>query len=239
MPIRTLAVIPAFNEESSLPATLRELRAAAPELAVAVVDDGSTDATSAAARAGGATTLRHPFNLGVGAAVRTGLRYALERDFDRVVVVDADGQHDAAGIAALCRALDDGASVALGSRFGTGSPHYDIGPMRRRGQQLLAGVVRRLTHRELTDVTSGFRAFDRKALEFLAAEYPAEFLADTVEVLLKCHAAGLAIVEVPIAMRPRSGGRPSSRHLKLLINYLRLLIGIASWRWRRSIGGSS
>ncbi len=233
--IRTLAVIPAFNEEQSLPSTLRELRATAPSIDLVVVDDGSSDSTSRAAALGGASSLRHPFNLGVGAAVRTGLRYAVEHDYRRVVVIDADGQHDAAGIERLLAALDGGADVAVGSRFGDGSPDYEIGGLRRRGQRLLARVVHRLTHQPLTDVTSGFRAFDRKALEFLAAEYPAEFLADTVEVLLKCHAAGLAIVEVPIAMRQRTGGKPSSRNVKLLVNYLRLLIGILSWRWRHSI----
>jgi glycosyltransferase involved in cell wall biosynthesis len=211
------------------------MRATAPMLDIVVVDDGSSDATSRAATLGGAATLRHPFNLGVGAAVRTGLRYAVEHDYRRVVVVDADGQHDAAGIDRLLAELDAGADVALGSRFGADSPEYEISGLRRRGQRVLAGVVRRLTHQSLTDVTSGFRAFDRKALEFLADEYPAEFLADTVEVLLKCHAAGFTIVEVPIAMRQRAGGTPSSRSVKLFVNYLRLLIGIASWRWRHAI----
>lgn len=203
-----------------------------------VVDDGSSDSTSTVAAAGGAAVLRLPYNLGVGAAVRAGLRFAVERDFDRVVVIDADGQHDAAGIDALLTALDDGADVAVGSRFGAGSPEYSVGGIRRRGMRILASVVRRLIHQPLTDVTSGFRAFDRKCVDFLAVEYPAEFLADTVEVLLKCHAAGFTIVEVPIGMRARQGGQPSSRNLRLLVNYLRLLIGIASWGWRRSMRNS-
>jgi glycosyltransferase involved in cell wall biosynthesis len=236
--IRTIAVIPAYNEAPSLPGTLRELAQSAPHLDVVVVDDGSSDATTSVAANGGAATLRLPFNLGVGAAVRAGLRYAVDRNYDRVVIIDADGQHDTAGIAALLGALDDGADVAVGSRFGTGSPDYAVGGLRRRGMRVLASVVRRLIHQPLTDVTSGFRAFDRKCIEFLAVEYPAEFLADTVEVLLKCHAAGFTIVEVPIAMRPRAAGKPSSRSLKLLLNYLRLLIGIASWGWRRSMGSS-
>lgn len=228
-------MIPAYNEELSLPATLRELAASAPELDVVVVDDGSSDATAIVARHGGASALRLPYNLGVGAAVRAGLRYAVEHDYERVVVIDADGQHDAEGIAALLAALDDGSDVAIGSRFAPGAPVYEISRGRRRAQRLLAGVVRRLIHQPLTDVTSGFRAFDRKVIEFLAVEYPAEFLADTVEVLLKCHAAGFTIREIPIGMRHRVAGRPSSRNVKLLLNYLRLLIGIASWGWRRSM----
>lgn len=214
---------------------MRELRATAPGLDVVVVDDGSTDDTAEAARRGGAALVRLPFNLGVGAAVRAGLRYAVDHEYDRVVIVDADGQHDATGITRLFAALDEGADVAVGSRFGDGSPDYEVSAVRHRGMRLLAFVVHRLVHQRFTDVTSGFRAFDRKAVELLAVEYPAEFLADTVEVLLKCHAAGFTIVEVPIAMRPRSGGRPSSRNLKLLLNYLRLLIGLASWSWRRSM----
>jgi len=223
-----------------LPSTLLELQAAgevwrhAP-VDVAVVDDGSSDGTSGAAIAGGAISLRLPYNLGVGAAVRTGLRFAVEREYDRVVIVDADGQHDTEGIGALLAALDEGADVAVGSRFASAASRYEVGRVRRGGMRLLASVVRRLVHQPLSDVTSGFRAFDRKAVEFLAREYPAEYLADTVEVLLKCHAAGFTIVEVPIEMRQRTGGVPSSRNVTLLVNYLRLLIGIASWGWRRSL----
>jgi glycosyltransferase involved in cell wall biosynthesis len=232
-----LVVLPAYNEEQSLPSTLRELRdtGAATRLDLAVVDDGSSDGTGDAATAAGAVVLRLPYNLGVGAAVRTGLRYAVERGYERVVVVDADGQHAAHGVAALLAALDDGADVAIGSRFAGAGSAYAVGRLRRGGMRLLAGVVRRLVHQRFTDVTSGFRAFDRKAVEFLAREYPVEYLADTVEVLLKCHAAGFTIAEVPIAMRQRAAGVPSTRNVKLVVNYLRLLIGIASWGWRRSL----
>ncbi len=216
-------------------ATLRELAKSAPTLDVVVVDDGSSDSTSEIASCGGASVLRLPYNLGVGAAVRTGLRYAVDCDYDRVVIVDADGQHDAAGIASLFGVLDSGADVAVGSRFGVGSPDYEVSALRRAGMRTLAMVVNRITRLRLSDVTSGFRAFDRNAVGLLATEYPAEFLADTVEVLLKCHAAGFSIVEVPIAMRPRSEGVASSRSFKLGMNYLRLLIGIGSWGWRRSM----
>jgi glycosyltransferase involved in cell wall biosynthesis len=167
-----------------------------------------------------------PFNLGVGGAVRTGLRYAVDHDVDRVVVVDADGQHDPADIDRLLDALDDGAEMAIGSRFAPGADGYDMGHTRRRAQRFLNWVVRKTTGFPATDATSGFRAFDRSVVEFLADRYPVEYLADTVEVIVLTRSAGRTVVEVPVGMRQRSAGVPSSRSLTLLINYLRLLVGI-------------
>ena len=218
-----------------MPTTLREIVSLVAPADVVVVDDGSTDHTADVARSLGVASLSLPFNLGVGAAVRAGLRFGVARGFERAIVVDADGQHDAGSIAALLVAIDGGADVAVGSRFAVGAPPYEVGRLRRGGMRLLGYVVRRLIHQPLSDVTSGFRAFSSRAMSYFASEYPAEFLADTVEVLLKAHAAGFEIVEVPVAMHARAGGIPSSRNVKLFVNYLRLLTGIASWGWRRSL----
>src|SRR5437868_1227191 len=95
---RTLIIVPAFDEEDALPSSLAELRATEPTCDLVVVDDGSRDQTAHVARDGGAIVLRLPFNLGVGGAVRLGLRYAAEHGYDRAVVTDADGQHDPSGI---------------------------------------------------------------------------------------------------------------------------------------------
>ena len=232
---RTLILIPAFNEEESLPATLKELREVVPDYDIVVIDDGSFDATAAVAERGGAAVVRLPFNLGVGGAVRTGLHYARDHGYDRAVVLDADGQHDPAGITDLLDAIDAGADMAIGSRFNGGSDHdYRVGRTRRHAMRFLAFIVRVLTGQRFTDVTSGFRAFDRPVLELLAREYPAEYLADTVEALLISRYAGLQVVEVPITMRSRAGGRPSNRSFKLVVNYLRLLIGILGSASRRA-----
>ena len=224
----TLIIIPAYNEEDALPATLDELRMAQPEAKVAVIDDGSADATAAVARAAGATVVPLPINLGVGGAVRTGLRCASEWGFDRAVVVDADGQHDPQGVAQLLAALDEGADLVIGSRFAPGAPDYETGRVRRRAMRLLQRIVRLRTGQTFTDVTSGYRGFSRPMIELLAVEYPAEYLADTVEALLIVHENGGRIVEVPVPMRPRAGGVPSARGLLLAVNYLRLLVGIIS-----------
>jgi glycosyltransferase involved in cell wall biosynthesis len=223
---RTLLVVPAFNEEESLPATLKELRAAVPELDLLVVDDGSTDATRWAAQRVGAVVLRLPFNLGVGSAVRTGLRYADEQGYDRAVVLDADGQHEPAGVVKLLEALDAGADLAVGSRFADGARTYEIAWARRQAMRFLSFVVRVSSGQRFSDTTSGFRAFDRPVIELLAREYPAAYLADTVEALIIVLAARFRIVEIPVVMRPRAGGMPSTRRLRLTISYLRALIGV-------------
>jgi glycosyltransferase involved in cell wall biosynthesis len=221
-------IIPAYDEEDALPATLAELRRAQPTVEIAVVDDGSADRTAGVARDAGAHVVCLPFNLGVGGAVRAGLRYAAEGRFACAVVVDADGQHDAAGVSALVGALDDGADLVVGSRFAGGSPDYPVGRTRRRAMRTLARLVRLRTGQTFTDVTSGYRGFSRPAIEVLSRQYPVEYLADTVEALLIIHDLGGHIVEVPVPMRRRAGGVPSARGFVLVVNYLRLLVGIIS-----------
>ena len=224
---RTLIVIPAFNEEHAVGTTIRDIRAAVPGFDVLLVDDGSADTTADAAELAGADTLRLPYNTGVGGAVRTGLRHALSRDYWRAVVIDADGQHAARDIPTLLAALDAGADFAVGSRFTTGRDPYPIGRIRRMAMRFLAWVVERVTGQRLSDVTSGFRAFDRTAIELFADEFPSEYLADTVETLLLAHTHGLRIVEVPVHTGPRVSGRPSTRRGQLVLSYLRLLVVIA------------
>jgi glycosyltransferase involved in cell wall biosynthesis len=222
-----LVIIPAYNEEAALPETLATLKAVPATLDVIVVDDGSVDGTRAAAAGAGARVVSLPFNLGVGSAVRTGLRFARERGYERAVIFDADGQHDAGDIAHLLQALDDGADVALASRFAAGADAYPVSRLRRWAMRFLARIVRHLTGQQFSDPTSGFRAFDRAAIELLAREYPVEYLADTVEVLLIVSNAGLRIQEVASTMRVRTAGQPSNRRIRLVINYLRVIVGLA------------
>ena len=229
----TLIVVPAYNEEQAVTALIGEVRHIAPDYDLVVIDDGSSDHTADAAERAGARTVRLPFNTGVGGAVRTGLRYALYHDYQRAVVVDSDGQHEPPGIHALLAALDEGADLAIGSRFAAPERPYPVPLVRRQAMRLLAWVVARVTGQMFTDVTSGFRAFDTRAIELFAFKFPSEYLADTVEVLLIAHANGLQMAEVPVAIRPRTAGVPSSRGAALLLNYLRLLVTIAMSGYRR------
>jgi glycosyltransferase involved in cell wall biosynthesis len=230
---RTLVIIPAWNEEAALPGTLGELHATRPDLDVLVVSDGSTDDTVAVARAAGVTVVELPFNLGIGGALQTGFRYAVRNDYDRAVQFDADGQHDPAEIAVLLDALDHGANLVIGSRFGEGSVEYRVGPLRHGAMRLLRFSMNALTHQEFSDTSSGFRGFDRAVLERFAQTYPVEFM-DSTESLLQACRAGLTVAETPTRIRKRSAGTPSTRRFRLVYHYLRLLVTMLSQVSRRT-----
>lgn len=239
--MRTLVIVPAYNEEQALPETLAELRSHQPDLDVVVVSDGSVDRTADVARAAGATVLELPFNLGIGGALRTGFLYAVRGDYDAAVQFDADGQHDPAHIKALTDALEGGADMVIGSRFAETSAHYDVGGTRRGAMRVLQILVRILAGQRYSDTSSGFRGFNRDVLAYFARNYPSEYM-ESVESLVLATFAGFDVVEVPVDMRQRAGGTPSSRRLKLAYHYLRLMLvlGSAASHRRRSpaLGGA-
>ena len=169
---RRIAIVPALNEEACVGAVVDEIRAVDPSFDVLVVDDGSTDATAAAATARGARVVRLPFNLGIGGAMQTGYRYALEHGYDVAVQVDGDGQHDPAELPALLTPLLAGeADLVVGSRF-AGRGAYRAPAFRRAGIRLFAWTASRLAGQRLTDTTSGFRATNRRGIALFAEEYP-------------------------------------------------------------------
>ena len=221
---RVLVIIPAYNEEESLPRVLDELTTTVPTADVVVISDGSLDRTAAVARRAGVAVVELPFNLGIGGALRAGFKYAVRNGYARAVQFDADGQHDPAEIPSLELGLDAGADLVIGSRFAAGGEvTYRVGRSRRAAMTVLARFVRALIHRDLTDTSSGFRGFSRRALEYFARTYPVEYL-DSVEALVMADAAGLAIDEVPVRMRERMSGQPSARSFRLVYYYLRLLV---------------
>ncbi|MFE6963789.1 glycosyltransferase family 2 protein [Agromyces sp. NPDC057679] len=209
---RTLIVLPAYNEQESVGDVVREVRALLPAAGILVVDDGSRDRTFEAAAGAGANVIRLPFNLGVGGAMRAGFKYAIENDYANVVQIDADGQHDPAGVPSLLEALDS-ADVVMGARF-AGTGDYSVRGPRKWAMRVLAVVLSRVASTTLTDTTSGFRASGPKAVRLFAEHYPAEYLGDTIEALVIAARAGCAIRQVPVAMRARTGGVPSHNPVK-------------------------
>lgn len=222
----TLLVVPAWNEESTIGAVLDEITENCADADVVVVNDGSTDATAHVAAGRGVPVLDLPFNLGVGGAMRAGFRYALHAGYDVAVQVDADGQHDPRDVARLVAALcEKSADIVLGSRF-TGSGSYEVRGPRRWAMTSLSKVLSHISGTRLTDTTSGYKAYSRRALRLFARNYPAEYLGDTVEALVIAARSGLSITEIGITMRSRAGGQASHGPLKSTVFLTRAALAL-------------
>ena len=230
---RTLIIVPAWNEAGSVGVTVREILDALPGVRVVVVDDGSTDRTAVIAAEAGARVLSLPFNMGVGGAMRTGFTYAQRHGFTRAIQVDADGQHNPQDVLRVLAGLDT-ADISIGARFANVGDYEVRGP-RRWAMRFLAGVLSRLAKTRLTDVTSGFRAANERAIAQYVRYYPAEYLGDTVDSLVSAVHAGLRVTQVPVSMRPRSHGRPSQNPIGATVYLLRstFALGLALMRGNR------
>ncbi len=222
---RVLVVIPAWNEAGIIASTIAEIRAAPTDVDILVVDDGSGDATADVAEAAGALVARLPFNLGVGGAMRAGYRYALREDYDVVVQIDADGQHNPNYLSELVSGLSD-ADVVIGARFAGAGTYRASGP-RRWAMWLLAKVLSRMAGVRLTDVTSGFRAANRRAVTVFADHYPAEYLGDTIESLVIALRTGCSVKQHPVEMRPRTVGQASQSPLRATLYLGRAVLALA------------
>jgi glycosyltransferase involved in cell wall biosynthesis len=202
-----LVVIPAFNEEAVLGRTLDALLQEVSSDQVLVVSDGSTDKTSQIVIERKISLLELPFNLGVGAAMRSGFQFAKENGFQKVIQFDADLQHQPKYIKEIVSELDK-YDVVVGSRFAANSS------------------VTRHIGRKMTDVTSGFRGANKKAIDVFADFYPSEYLADTVESLIMAHDKGLTISEIAVTMQERQGGMPSQNIFRSTLYLFRSILVI-------------
>lgn len=196
-----LAVIPAYNEAGTLAEVIAGARRHVD--AVVVVDDASDDETAAIAREHADGVVSHPENLGVGGAVHTGYRLAVEENYDRLVQLDGDGQHDPAHIPELLAAMDEtGAEMVVGSRWLNDS-YADYSLLRRAGIRFYTAEANLLGGLDVTDVTSGYRAYDVEMLADL--ERPAHehwALEQTLEIARK----GYDIEEISVPMPPETEG---------------------------------
>jgi len=233
--LRRVAIVPALNEEATVPRVLEELRAFDPGLDVVVVDDGSVDRTAAVAAANGARVLRLPFNLGIGGAVQTGFRFAFEQGYDLAVRVDGDGQHDPAQLAAVLEPVLRGeADIAVGSRFAAREGDgYRSSRSRRIGIRILASVVSRMVGQRVTDTTSGFQALNRRGIALFARDYPHDY--PEVEATVMVFRHRLRLVEVPVSMRERGGGRSSITALRSIYYMVKVLLALFVGLFRRTV----
>ena len=229
--LRRVAIVPARNEAPCVGGVIDEIRRYDPGFDVVVVDDGSTDRTADIARAHGARVVRLPFNLGIGGAVQTGFRYALEHGFELAVRLDGDGQHDPRELDRLLEPVLAGrADIAIGSRF-AGTDGYRVPLLRRLGIRMFAGVVSLLVRQRVTDPTSGFQVLNRRGITLFAADYPHDYPEVEATVMLFKHR--LRLVEVPVRMRERSGGTSSITALQSVYYMIKVTLAIFVAIFRR------
>lgn len=228
---RFLVIVPAWNEERSVGSTVSEILRHHPTADVLVVDDGSEDRTGEVAAAAGASVLSLPFNMGVGGAMRAGFTYAQRHDYSAAIQVDADGQHNPADILKVLAGLEH-ADISIGARFAESGDYQVTGP-RRWAMVMLARILSRLSGVRLTDVTSGFRAANRRAIDQYVRYYPAEYLGDTLDSLVAALHEGLTVRQVPVAMRPRIHGTPSQGFVGSAIYLLRSMFALTLALMRR------
>jgi polyprenyl-phospho-N-acetylgalactosaminyl synthase len=216
---RTAIVIAAYNEGASIATVVRELVASYPH--VIVVDDGSEDDTAQEARAAGATVLTHFVNRGQGAALQTGITYAIADGADFIVTFDADGQHDMADLPALLEPIDRGqVDICLGSRF---LERRGKIPASRRILLFFAVLFMRVTSRaRLSDAHNGLRAFSRRAAHRL--DLKLDRMAHASEIVDQVVSSGLPYIEVPVRIRytdySMSKGQRGSAALRVAFDYL-------------------
>jgi hypothetical protein len=228
---RVIAIVPAHNEEGAIGSVVDGIRAFDPSIDVLVVDDASTDGTAEVAAARGASVVRLAANLGIGGAVQTGFKAALEGGYDAAVRVDGDGQHDPADIASLLAPLERGeADVVTGSRFLDGARAYRPPLARQVGITWFARLVSLLTRQRVTDTTSGFQAFNRTGITLFAHDYPTDY--PEVEATLLVLRHRLRLIEIPVVMREREHGVSSITFVRSVYYVLKvtLALGVAMLR---------
>jgi glycosyltransferase involved in cell wall biosynthesis len=219
---KVLVAIPAFNEAESLPSVLNNLISNYPHAKILLIDDGSLDDTLKIAKEFPIYVVSHPFNLGVGSAMRTAFRFAIQFDFDYLVQFDADGQHSVDSLEIICKELLS-SDVVVGNRFES-EQIYRMSLARRLAIKFLSQILFLFGGQRIEDPTSGNRGAGSKAIRLFSELYPTEYLGDTVGSLAIALQNKLTIKEIPVQMSQRVAGSPSQTTFKSVRNFARITL---------------
>lgn len=214
-----LIVVPAYNEEGRVGRVVRELRACVDRMDVLVVNDGSADRTALEALEAGARVVTLPINIGYGAALQTGFKYAVRHGYELIGQIDADGQHPPECIEALLQRMeDDDVDVVIGSRFLDGDGHYRPSRARKVGMALFGGIASAVTRQHISDPTSGLQVMRLPVAQFFSSEvYPSDY--PDADILILLHRSGFRVSEVGVRMLPPPGKSMHSGHRSLYYVY--------------------
>lgn len=224
--MKTLLIIPAYNEEANILTTVKKIQEYSKEIDYIVINDGSTDNTEKILKENNINTIKLVNNLGIGGAVQTGYKYAYENDYDIAIQFDGDGQHDINYITNICEPIINGqADMCIGTRYlDKNSSDFKSTFMRRLGSNILTLCIKIFTRNKITDPTSGFRAVNKKVIEEFARNYPTEYPEPESTVSLLVN--GYKVKEIPVSMNQRTGGVSSIRLWKSIDYMVKVVLAI-------------
>jgi hypothetical protein len=210
--MKILAVIPAYNEQDSIISVISDIKMNYPQADVLIINDCSKDRTAYLAASMGAKVISLPCNLGIGGAVQTGFLFARDNEYDIAFQFDGDGQHLATEIPKLIHViLNNEADMVIGSRFLVEND-YKPSFFRKLGINFFQLINTLILKQKVTDNTSGFRAYNQEAINYLANNYPQDY--PEVEAIVIMAKANFVIKEIPVKMRERQGGKSSITSFK-------------------------
>lgn len=227
--MKVLIIIPAYNEEECIANVIDNLVDNYPQYDYVVVNDCSKDSTESILKEKRANYLNLPVNLGIGGGVQTGYRYALEHNYDIAIQMDGDGQHDPKYIADVIQPIIDGeADSVIGSRF-IDNKGFQSSALRRFGISFLSVLIKMVCGVKIYDVTSGFRAVNKKCIKLFATEYAQDY--PEPEAIVTSAVKGIRLKEVPVIMKERMGGKSSINGFKSAYYMIKVSIAILMARF--------
>lgn len=233
--MRTLVIIPAYNEAENIVNTVTTLTTTCPFVDYVIINDCSKDDTAKICKENGYNFVSLPINLGIGGGMQTGYKYAMENGYDIAIQFDGDGQHNAEYIKDIIKPIEDGeADLVIGSRF-INKEGFQTSFMRRLGINVLGAVLRICGKVKVTDATSGFRAASRPVIEFFSNYYAQDY--PEPESIIATSVSGFRVKEVPVVMNERTAGVSSISSFKSVYYMIKVTLAILIYklvgkRWR-------
>lgn len=218
---KILVIIPCYNEEKNIVNTVNKLKTK--KINYVVINDGSTDNSLEVLRENKINYINLDNNLGIGGVMQTGYKYALNNNYDIAIQFDGDGQHDANYIKAIVQPIiDKKANLVIGSRFVGNESEFKSTFFRRVGINILSWLLKIMTGKQIKDMTSGFRAADRKVIERFAENYPYEYPEPVTNLSLA--KLNCKIMEVPVKMNERQFGISSISKFKSIYYMINVIL---------------
>ena len=221
--MKKLIIVPAYNEEKNIKNVITNIKENAKDYDYMIINDCSTDNTESICKENNFNYISLPKNLGIGGAVQTGYKYAKENNYDVAIQFDGDGQHDTEYLDLLVKQIENGANMSIGSRY-IDKEGFQSTYIRRLGKNIISFIIKILCRKKVTDPTSGFRTCDRKIIEMFARNYPDEY--PEPETRIKILTNKYVLVEVPVKMHERQGGKSSITPIKSLKYMIKVIISM-------------